>query len=63
MNNKRISIAPMMDWTTRDYRYLARLLNRHVVLYSEMVTTGAILHGDKNRHLDFDAKELPLYYS
>lgn len=60
MNNKRISIAPMMDWTTRDYRYLARLLNRHVVLYSEMVTTGAILHGDKNRHLDFDAKELPL---
>ncbi|MDO4224028.1 MAG: tRNA dihydrouridine(20/20a) synthase DusA [Acinetobacter sp.] len=58
--NSRISVAPMMDWTTRDYRYLARLLNPHVVLYSEMVTTGAILHGDQARHLDFDAKELPL---
>lgn len=57
---KKISIAPMMDWTTTDYRYFARLLNKHIILYSEMVTTGAILHGDKARHLDFHASELPL---
>lgn len=56
----RINLAPMMDWTTRDFRYFARLFNRHVVLYSEMVSTGAILHGDKARHLDFHAVELPL---
>lgn len=59
-SNQRISVAPMMDWTTRDYRYFARLFNPHVWLYSEMVTTGAILHGDKSRHLDFDAAEQPL---
>ncbi|XID75253.1 tRNA dihydrouridine(20/20a) synthase DusA [Alkanindiges sp. WGS2144] len=57
---QRISVAPMMDWTTRDYRYFARLFNPHVWLYSEMVTTGAILYGDKNRHLDFNAFEQPL---
>lgn len=56
----RVAVAPMMDWTTRDYRYFARLLNPAIELYSEMVTTGAILHGDQGRHLDFDASELPL---
>lgn len=56
----RLSIAPMLDWTTTDYRYFARLFNRHIVLYSEMITTGAILHGDKARHLDFHAFEQPL---
>lgn len=60
MTQKRISVAPMMDWTTRDYRYFARLFNPHVWMYSEMVTTGAIIYGDKNRHLDFDAREQPL---
>lgn len=60
MKNKRISVAPMMDWTTRDYRYFARLFNPQVWLYSEMVTTGAILYGDKSRHLDFNAVEQPL---
>ena len=50
----------MMDWTTRDYRFFARLLNPHVWLYSEMISTGAILHGDHARHLDFDAREQPL---
>ena len=39
----RISVAPMMDWTTRDYRFFARLFNPNVILYTEMVTTGAIL--------------------
>lgn len=56
----RISVAPMMDWTTRDYRYFARLFNPHIWLYTEMVTTGAIIHGDKARHLDFNASEQPL---
>ncbi len=60
INDKRISVAPMMDWTTRDYRYFARLLNPHVWMYSEMVTTGAIIYGDKSRHLDFDAAEHPI---
>lgn len=55
-----ISVAPMMDWTTRDYRYFARLFNPDVVLYTEMVTIGAILHGDQTRHLAYDAAEQPL---
>src|SRR5690606_25371529 len=58
--DRRFSIAPMMDWTTRDYRYFARLLTKHALLYTEMVTTGAILHGDKARFLDYDAAEHPL---
>ncbi|HAK15476.1 MAG TPA: tRNA dihydrouridine(20/20a) synthase DusA, partial [Acinetobacter junii] len=37
----RISVAPMMDWTTKDYRFFARLFNPNVILYTEMVTTGA----------------------
>ena len=56
----RISVAPMMDWTTRDYRFFARLFNPNVVLYTEMVTTGAILHGDAKRHLDFNKQEHPI---
>lgn len=58
--HQRISVAPMMDWTTRDYRYFARLFNPHVWMYSEMVTTGAILKGDRARYLDFNAAEQPL---
>lgn len=56
----RISVAPMMDWTTRDYRFFARLFNPNVVLYTEMVTTGAIIHGDAKRHLDFNSQEHPI---
>lgn len=56
----RISVAPMMDWTTKDYRFFARLFNPNVVLYTEMVTTGAILFGDAKRHLDFHAQEHPI---
>lgn len=56
----RISIAPMLDWTTRDFRFFARLFNPNVIMYSEMVTTGAILHGDAHRHLDFNVKEQPI---
>ncbi|MCP4410993.1 MAG: tRNA dihydrouridine(20/20a) synthase DusA [Gammaproteobacteria bacterium] len=55
-----ISIAPMLDWTDRHDRYFLRLISRHTLLYTEMVTTGAILFGDKRRHLDFDPSEQPL---
>ena len=58
--NFRISVAPMMDWTTRDYRFFARLFNPNIVLYTEMVTTGAIIHGDAKRHLDFNSQEHPI---
>ncbi len=50
----------MMDWTDRHCRVLHRLITRHTRLYTEMVTTGALLHGDQGRHLDFDAVEHPL---
>lgn len=53
----RLSVAPMMDWTDRHCRYFHRLLSRRARLYTEMVTTGALLHGDVPRHLDFDATE------
>ena len=50
----------MMDWTDRHCRFFHRLLTRHARLYTEMVTTGALLHGDVPRHLAFDAAEHPL---
>jgi len=50
----------MMDWTDRHCRYFHRQLTRHTRLYTEMVTTGALLHGDVARHLDFDAEEHPV---
>jgi len=50
----------MMDWTDRHCRYLHRLLSRHALLYTEMVTTGALLHGDVPRHLRFNAEEHPV---
>ncbi len=56
----RLSVAPMMDWTDRHCRVLHRLITRRTRLYTEMVTTGALLHGDVPRHLDFDAAEHPL---
>lgn len=59
-NPWRLSVAPMMDWTDRHCRYFHRLLTRHTLLYTEMVTTGALLHGDVARHLDFNAEEHPV---
>ncbi len=50
----------MMDWTDRHCRVLHRLITRHTRLYTEMVTTGALLHGDQGRHLDFSAQEHPV---
>ena len=57
---KVLSVAPMMDWTDRHCRYFLRLFNRHVHLYTEMVTTGALLHADKHRFLRFDEQEHPV---
>ncbi|CAM8652045.1 COG0042 tRNA-dihydrouridine synthase [Comamonadaceae bacterium] len=56
----RLSVAPMMDWTDRHCRYFHRLLSRHALLYTEMVTTGALIHGDVPRHLRFNAEEHPV---
>jgi len=53
----RLSVAPMMDWTDRHCRYFHRLLSRHTRLYTEMVTTGALTHGDVQRHLRFNREE------
>ena len=58
--DKVLSVAPMMDWTDRHCRYFLRLFNRHVHLYTEMVTTGALIHGDRQRFLRFDAQEHPV---
>jgi tRNA-dihydrouridine synthase A len=54
------SIAPMMDWTDRHFRYLMRQVTRRALLYTEMVTTGALLYGDRARHLDFSPEESPV---
>lgn len=56
----RLSVAPMMDWTDRHCRYFHRLLSQRALLYTEMVTTGALIHGDVARHLDFHGEEHPV---
>ena len=55
-----MSVAPMMDWTDRHCRYFHRLLSRHALLYTEMVTSGALVHGDVARHLQFNPQEHPV---
>ncbi len=56
----RFSIAPMMEWTDRHCRAFHRRLTRHALLYTEMVTTGAVLHGDRARLIGFDPAEHPV---
>jgi tRNA-dihydrouridine synthase A len=56
----RFSVAPMLDWTDRHCRYFHRLLSRHARLYTEMLTTGALIHGNRDRLLGFDAFEQPV---
>ena len=56
----RMSVAPMMDWTDRHCRYFHRLLSAKALLYTEMVTTGALIYGDVERHLRFNSEEHPL---
>src|ERR1700744_1811379 len=60
MLSHRFCIAPMMDWTDRHCRVFHRLLTRHARLYTEMLTTPAIIHGDRERLLGFDASEHPV---
>jgi tRNA-dihydrouridine synthase A len=59
-SGRRFCIAPMLDWTDRHDRYFLRLISRHAWLYTEMVTTGALLHGDRDRHLAYSTEEHPL---
>ena len=56
----RLSVAPMLDWSDKHCRYLHRLLSQYTRLYTEMVTTGALLHGDPRRHLRHDETEHPV---
>lgn len=60
ISGKLFSIAPMMEWTDRHCRYFHRLLSRRAVLYTEMVTTPAVIHGDRQRLLGFDDTEHPV---
>ena len=54
------AVAPMMEWTDRHCRYFLRLISRHCLLYTEMITTGAVLHGDRDRLLGYDPAEHPV---
>ena len=58
--NRKLSIAPMMDHTDRHFRYLLRLISRKIILYTEMLTTGALIHGERQRFLQFHPDERPL---
>lgn len=58
--DRTFAIAPMMDWSDRHCRYFWRLLTRRALLYTEMVTTGALLYGDRARFLNYNAEEHPV---
>jgi len=58
--SRRLSVAPMMDWTDRHCRVFHRHITRHTWLYTEMVTTGALVYGDVERHLRYDGSEHPV---
>src|SRR6202789_2566835 len=58
--SRRFSVAPMMEWTDRHCRFFHRLLTGRALLYTEMLTTGAVLHGDRARPLRYDPAEHPL---
>ncbi|MCA0400545.1 MAG: tRNA dihydrouridine(20/20a) synthase DusA [Proteobacteria bacterium] len=60
INSWRFSVAPMMDWTDRHCRFFHRLMTRHALLYTEMVTSGAVIHGDRARLLGFSPEEHPV---
>ena len=55
-----VSVAPMMDRTDRHFRYFMRQITKRTLLYTEMVTSAAILHGDRNHLLNFSPLEKPL---
>jgi len=58
--NRTFCVAPMLDWTDRHERYFLRLISRHAFLYTEMITTGALIYGDRQRFLPFNESEHPL---
>src|SRR5476651_164202 len=58
--SRRFCVAPMMEWTDRYCRFFHRLLTRRALIYTEMLTTAAILRGDRQRLLGFDASEHPV---
>jgi tRNA-dihydrouridine synthase A len=58
--NRKLSIAPMMDHTDRHFRYFMRIISPHALLYTEMITTGALIHGDRQRFLEHHTDEYPL---
>ena len=58
--DRRLSVAPMMDCTDRHFRYLIRLVTGHALLYTEMVTSAALVHGRRGRLLDFAEEEHPI---
>ncbi|MBL4794047.1 MAG: tRNA dihydrouridine(20/20a) synthase DusA [Pseudomonadales bacterium] len=58
--DRRFCVAPMLDCTDRHNRYFLRLISKHAVLYSEMVTTGALIHGDRERFLAYSQQEHPI---
>lgn len=60
LNASRLSVAPMMDWTDRHCRYLHRQMSKQTLLYTEMITAPAIIHGDRHRLLAFDPTEHPV---
>ncbi len=60
MLNRRICVAPMMDWTDRHDRYFLRQITSQAILYTEMVTTGAVLNGNRERLLGFHKQEHPV---
>lgn len=55
-----ISIAPMMKWSDRHYRYFIRLITKQSLVYTEMINSGAIIHGDRDRFLKFNSEEHPV---
>jgi tRNA-dihydrouridine synthase A len=58
--DRRFAVAPMMEWTDRHCRFFHRLLTRRALIYTEMMTTGAVLHGDRKRLIGFDPAEHPV---
>ena len=60
MTPHRLCVAPMMDWSDRHFRYFIRQVSSTAFVYTEMITTGALIHGDVERHLAFSAEEHPV---
>jgi len=58
--NRAFSVAPMLDWTDKHERLFLRLITRHAILYTEMITTGALIYGDRSRYLDYNDCEHPV---